>query len=240
MKIPLSLVFLFLSLGAFAVVSGTAMTNKFVDTDSAYNFLLFATAFLFLATGAMILLRRWSRRRAYAYLWFWSLSLNVGLTSILVAITLPLLGMNGLFSLSTYILGVYFFAILAYQLWKANSNFTAAWKKYHRSALSTCYDTNRSVIDTRPLMRLLRLGSATSLSPRQEFRDKFILGIFIVSLSAGINLRHLFPVLSVILSGLPLLTVIALLSKWTFFPLLIARKIRALERIAGEHIAPMT
>ena len=216
------------------------MTNRLVDSDSAFKFLIVAASLLFLATGAMIFLRRWSRRRAIAYLWFWSLALNVGLTSILLAITLPLFGMNGLFSISSYVLGGYFFTMLGYQLWKAHSTFAVSWENHHLPALSVCYDENRSVIYTRPLMRLLKLGAVMFFPPKLEFLNKVIWVPFLVALVAGLNLRHFFPVLSAILSGVPALTVIALLLQWTFFPLLIAKKIRVLEIRSGELIAPMS
>jgi hypothetical protein len=239
-KIPLSLVLLFSSLGAFAVAGGTAMTSKLVGSEAAYSFFISTAALLAISVAALAYLRIWSQRRAVAFLWFWSLALNVGLTSILLAITLPLFGMNGVFSLGSAILAGYFLTILGYQLWKANRHFADSWDKHHRTALAVCYDPKLSVIYTKPLMHHLKIGSVMFFPKKLEFLNKVIWVPLLIALVAGLSLRHAFPLFSAICAGIPALTVIALLMQWTFFPLLIAAKIRELESTSGKHIAPMS
>jgi hypothetical protein len=88
-----------------------------------------------------------------------SLAINVGFTSILLAIALPLLLHHGIFSSIDLALVGYFLIILSYQLWRGCRNFSERWKQRHKAILEACFKPALGVIDVKALVPQLGIES---------------------------------------------------------------------------------
>lgn len=236
-KVPLSYAALYSLVGAAAVAGGAAYTYELIDSAAALRYLMVGGACVAAGFVGLCLLSRWSRRRALATPLFFSLAINVSLTPIMLAIGIPLIWQNGIFSLSGALLSGYFVALVIYQLWRTRGKFDECWEQHHEAVLATTYDARLSVIRLQPIAHKLQLGGPF-FPDKLPFAKSVCVGI-VLAVILALQLSPFYVDWEALLIGFPALTLAALIVQWSFHPVLLARKIGEMERTSGTTIGHM-
>jgi hypothetical protein len=88
-------------------------------------------------------------------------------------------------------------------------------------------------------MRKLQINAELFLPLRLEFLSGMVSLGLILSMVIGLNLRNVYPVFSAFSWGIPALTLSTVLLQMAFIRILLAMKLRDLEKCSGTKIAPM-
>jgi hypothetical protein len=216
--VPLSNVLAYSFLGISGISGGAALTTKLVNAEAGMVFLLFGGAWLTVGFIGLILLREYSRRRAIGNLLFVALGINVGglLADRGRADCLfcwhPVL--SNMPSLSS------FHRMLGREPWRDTA---------------TLYNPALGVIHVEPLMRKLQINAELFLPPRLEFLSGMVSLGLILSMIIGLNLRNVYPVFSAFSWGIPALTLSTVLLQMAFLRILLAMKLRYLEKVLAPR-----
>lgn len=238
-SVPFNLVLLFGTLGLGALLGGGAMTTVFTSELAGIQSLYWGGGLWSLGVAGLIGLQRNAQKHAAGVLQFMALATNIGFTSILTAISLPLIfSSKSLTTIITFVL--YTMIVLTYQLWRAKKHFTEQWITNNSLALAKSYHTSRSTISITTLLKHLNFRSDIFF-PANWVLAKALMGLLLIFLMViSLNFRKLYPELSALAGGISAITGAIMFVQLSFLPLLVARQIRILEKSSGKIISPVS
>lgn len=225
-------------ISAMSFLGGAGIAVKLVDEKAAIEFLWVGLIWTSLGTAGMIWLGLLSRQRAIAYLFFTGLFCIAGIMSVFVGITLPLFWLYSPTSqVGASLIGNFLIA-LVYQLWRGSLHFNECWRANKDRAMADLYAPDRSTLDIEPMIRSLHIQADLFLPFRSEaVKASVSVGLFL-SMIVGLNLRKIYPEFSSFAWGIPALTMSAVCVQMAFIRLLLASKVRDIERSLARNLLP--
>lgn len=225
--------------GAIAVGAGSLIGLESMGEQVAW--MCFHAGVAWLSAGAVLmrLLQAWARRRAFAY------PLHAAVAWCLVTVTLPIWLLAPLFlwpSIGSFvglILLEYFIVSLAYQSWTTWRFFNAQWRLRHEKALAQCFDPGTSMLAAQPLMRRLGVHEALFLPYWPERAVACMTLLLVVSTILAFASYAFFFEFALLVGGVVTVTGITYLVQHGFASLLLASKLRQLERSHGRPVVLM-
>jgi hypothetical protein len=231
-------IFTQVALGMGGVAAGAIITTKLVDSTAATKLLVggaFWIGLLALALGALYPL---SRRSAIAYLCFIGVAIAVGLTSILLGLSMPLFFLYGPSTAIGATLVGYFAAMLCYQARRGYLLFEENWEQRGEQLWSKFYNRTTATLMVEKLSYNLRFNADLLLPINNELVKGLVSLGLVVSMLAGLNLRHVFPEFSAFAWGIPSLTLSTVLIQMSYVRFLLAFQVWKLQKASGTIVAP--
>ncbi|QBI04606.1 hypothetical protein [Pseudoduganella albidiflava] len=224
---------------AFAVLGGSAIAHETMGSDAALIFLLTGATWLLLGTIGLLALRKWATRRASVYALYAAWAGLAGISTLAVTLFAPIFLMPGIGYMAGLVLLEYFVVALGYQLWSTWRHFNEQWNKHHAAALARCFDPGRAMVAVKPLVRGLYLHETLFLPDWHETAVAIVSLLLGVALLLGFALYETYFEFALVAGGIASLSIITYFIQRTLVPVLLALKLRQLERSQGCAIGHM-
>ncbi|QBE63991.1 hypothetical protein [Pseudoduganella lutea] len=228
-----------IGLGAITVCSGAVIGLESMGEEVAWMSFYAGAASLAAGVIGMGILQSWARRRAFVY------PLHTALVWCLLIVTVPLSLLGPLFlwpssgSIIGWILLEYFIVALGYQMWNTWRFFNAQWSSRQDALLARCFDPDRSMLAVTTLARDLDVHESLFFP---YWHERAVAGMSVLLIAAMILafiLYGIFFEFALLAGGIVTLTCITYLVQSSFASLLLAFKVRQLERSHGCRIGLM-
>lgn len=215
------------------VAGGAMMSHKRLGAAVSLPYLYWGAALVAAAVVGLIYLRAQAATRAVGVLRFSSLSIQLALIPIMLALCVPLLLEVGIDSRPGAVILGYFALVTGYQFFMTRRHFAQCWDTSGSKVLAEFHDPAGASIRIDGLMQALGV-KVTLFLP--SVLEKVVPVLLIAALVLGLNFRNAYPEESAIAIGISSLTLVATLFQWSYAPLLLAARLRQLERDGGRPI----
>lgn len=227
-----------LLMGTAAVGGGSALSGLLADSDAAIVFAYIGSAWLLLGFGSIVWLNNPSRNNSSAYLRASALRLNLGCTSMCLAMSLPILFVYCPASLVGGTLTAYATGLSIYQVCRVNQYVTNCWESYHAEAFAKCFDPADRTLKIEDFMKRLHINVQLFLPTESGLARDIVYVVLLIAMVCGLNLRKVFPEASALAWGIPSLTIATILFQVTFVRVRVAAKLRDKQHSMGIVFVP--
>jgi hypothetical protein len=227
-----------LIVGLFGIAGGSALTLKLAGVDAAVAFGRLGGIWLAVGFAGALLLLKQSKKNIHAYLYLCALNINIGCTSLLLGISIPLFIRYDLTTWVGRFLALYCALLLIHQIWRFHKHFISRWNRNKDKAFSKAYDPVKRTIFIDDFIHHLNVEANLILPIRSTLvRDLFYVAL-LFSMLVGLNFRKLFPEASALAWGIPSFTAFPALVMISLLRIEVAIKIKSFERATGQKMIP--
>lgn len=225
-------------LAGISAVVAYIITEKLAGEIAATKALVVGSGWALLGTLSVLCAWRFSFQRALLYQLYDGFLIFFGANSMLLAVAMPLFFAFEPTSAVAAALAGYSIAILIYQVLCANRHFAERWAQNQEHALTKALNRQLKQLNTDVFINSLNLEAVLALPGKLSRFGVLILGLMLISMVVGLNLRKLFPQFSAFAYGIPALTFLSVTTQIVLFRVLIAYKLIGIEREIGAVLAP--
>lgn len=225
-------------LALLGTLTSYLITDKVAGSAAAIRAVHVGLIWTIIGTLTLLLAWLYSGRRAIWYQLYDGFLIFFGANSLLLAIAFPLFLTYGLTSSVGTGLAIYAIALFSYQSWRAHRNFQDRWLLNKDRAFAKALNKESKQMNTDVFVHFLNLEVELLLPWKLSRFGFLILGLMLISMVTGLNLRKVFPLFSIFAYGIPALTFLSVSTQIVLFRVLIAFKLIGIEREIGAVLAP--
>jgi hypothetical protein len=229
----ISTIWLSAALASVAVIISYAITAKLAGGAAGRQVLHIGSGLVLVGLVAMFLLVTAARRTAVVHALFGALLLTVGIESLFLALSAPMFLLYGAASSVGTGMFALTFIVAPYQLFRAHQHFNLMWEANQDFAFSRYQSARAPALNTELFLVDLHVEAKLYLPFPFAALDGVLWAVLVVTALAGFNLRKVFPHFSCVALGIPSLTCFVVLLQVVLFRVLLALKLRELQRITG-------
>lgn len=238
MESPLRFFFALLIIALSSVAGGGVLAYALAGREAGLEFIIIGLAVVVVVSIFQILLLRHAANRMA----FWMLLYAAGLLNVawaFAAASVPLFWVFSLTSWQSITLAICFFFALLSGYYRFSGHFQARWQhggveKVRATIIDSAGELHFKIITD------LKIFPGSFLPAYFKKVDSIVLGLSVISIIVGMNLRKVFPVYSALAWGIPALFFCAYMICASGSLVSVAKELFRLEKELGFHIRPMS
>lgn len=213
---------------------GWAIVRKLSGEQASSQFLRLSFTVAAIIYFAQVILFFMSRQRLFLQITF-TAAFGISLFWFMLSFSLPIFWIEevGRISrISIFSLSVILFAVRAHE---GLSYFESKWRQ-NKTFVGKYYNSNTQILDWEKFVS--SFGLSFSLFPRgvPVWVDRVLTVLLVISMLVGLNLRKVYPILSIFAWGIPCIVASAALIQITAVNVMQALKVMELEKTMGVKI----